>query len=53
MGLTPKPVDYNIKYVITANGIDYETYVEETVGVYKAILDKFNIKYRVWQKQLS
>ena len=48
-----KPVDYKIKYVITANKVDYETYVEETVEMYKAILDKFKIKYKIWQKQSS
>ena len=48
-----KPVDYKIKYVITANEVDYETYVEETIEMYKAILDKFKIKYKTWQKKLS
>ena len=48
-----KPVDYKIKNVITANEVDYETYVEESIEMYKAILDKFKIKYLMRQKQLS
>ena len=40
-------VDYNLIFVITANKVEYKTYVPETVSMYTAILDKFKIKYKV------
>ncbi len=53
MGLACEPVDYNYIYVITANDTEYKTWVPETVDFYKAILDKFNIKYTVTKKNVT
>ena len=47
MGVASEPVDYNYVYVITANNTEYRTFVPETVTMYKAMLEKFNIKYTV------
>ena len=41
-----KGVDHNYIYSIKANNTVYKTYVKETVDMYEAILDKFNIKYK-------
>lgn len=45
--LIAEPVDHNFVYVITVNKVEYRTYVPETVTMYKAILDKFKIEYKV------
>jgi len=41
-----KGVDYNYVYSIKANNVIYKTYTKDTVDIYEAILDKFNIKYK-------
>ena len=38
-------VDYDYVYSIKANNVIYKTYTKDTVDIYEAILDKFNIKY--------
>jgi|5_EtaG_2_1085323.scaffolds.fasta_scaffold29140_2 hypothetical protein len=53
MGLASEPVDYNIKYIIKANNVEYKTWVPETVSFYKAILDKFNINYTVTKENVT
>ena len=53
MGLASEPVDYNIRYVIKANDTEYKTWVPETVSFYRAILDKFNIKYTVTKENVT
>ena len=50
MGIMPKPVDYNLIYVITANNTEFKTHVDETVQMYKSILDVFNIKYKIQEQ---
>ena len=50
MGIMPKPVDYNLIYVITANNTEFKTHVDETVQMYKSILDVFNIKYNIQEQ---
>jgi len=49
--LESEPVDYNFIYVIIANEVEYKTYVPETVTMYKAILDKFKIEYKVEKRK--
>tara|TARA_R100001015_G_C4419721_1_gene20791 strand:- start:138 stop:299 length:162 start_codon:yes stop_codon:yes gene_type:complete len=53
MGIANESVDYNVKYIIKANNVEYKTWVPETVIFYKAILDKFNINYTVTKENVT